>query len=407
MVSKNSLSKIYPEYELSVTEAKKYWSDQLQKQTIINIAQDKDCQMAVVVPVCNEDLRVVLRQLQSIIAQKNISSNQFEVIYIVNNSPDANSEVIKKNAEILNLPIWRNRKNAMKDKDYPIEIRGLLGELEKFNLFVIDKSSPGNEIPDCNVGKARNRAIAETSSRFFANDNDGLIFQIDADSYYPDSTYFRRVIDCFKENPALIALCGGVKLYCDVEKYTDEEKKQSKIEVSLLCDYLRWKSLKFLLLGKSFVYDDDFMSGPNMISKSFPSAVVHGVPNEERAEDVAFGERLQSYAKKYGLQYSFDGAKDLFQIHSLLRLSGGLSNNLGANIKTDDSGLIYTYDDKGEIIFDLFPNYETAVIEPIPKLYSKFKQLALDSSETKFKERIHKFEEKIEDNEQFLLRQLC
>ena len=74
-----------PEYELNVTEAKKYWSDQLQKQVLINVPQDKDCQISVVVPVHNEDLTVILRQLQSIIAQKNISPNHFEVIYIVNN----------------------------------------------------------------------------------------------------------------------------------------------------------------------------------------------------------------------------------------------------------------------------------------------------------------------------------
>lgn len=406
MVSKNNPSKIYPEYELSLTEAKKYWSDQLQNQTIINVPQDKDCQISVVIPVHNEDLTVILRQLQSIIAQKNISPNHFEVIYIVNNSLDANSEVVKKNTEILNIPIWRNRKNVMSDKDYPNEIRGLLGELRKFSFFVIDKSSPGNEIPDCNVGKARNRAIAEASSRFSTNDKDGLIFQIDADSYYPDTTYFRRVIDVFSENLKLIALCGGVRLYCDAEKYTDKEKERSRPEVSLLCDYLRWKSLKFLLLGKSFVYDYDFMSGPNMISKSFPAAVVHGVPDVKRAEDdVLFGERLQLYAKKYGLQYSFDGVKDSFRVDSLLRLSGGLTNNLGSNIKTDDSGLMYTYDDSGKIIFNAYP-YETAVIEPIPVLYKKFKRLALENDEAKYIETINRFEAKITDNERFLLRQL-
>jgi len=403
---KNRLSRVYSDFEPSYVEAKKYWSDQLHGQTIITVPQDKECQISVVVPVHNEDLEIILRQLRSISLQDVIDAKQFEVIYVVNNSPSAAPEVISKNAEILRLPIWKNHKNVLGNENYSNETKKLLEKLRHFNLFVIDKSSPGNEIVDCNVGKVRNIGIAEASLRFYTNDIDGLIFQIDADSYYPDPTYFSRVLNQFKEDPKLIALCGGVRLYCDAEKFTDEQKEKLRPEVSLLCNYLRWKSLKFLLLGKSFVFDDDFMSGPNMITKSFPSAAVHGVPDVRRAEDVAFGERLQSYAKRHNLEYSFDGAKDLFQVFSLLRLSGGLSNNLGSSIKTDDSGLTYTYDESGKLVFKEFPNYETAKIGPIPILYDKFKKLALKSSSKELTKQIDKIEEKVELNEQFLLRQL-
>lgn len=405
MLHKRRLSRDYPDFELNFIRAQKYWDDQLQDQTIIDIPQDKECQISVVVPVYNEDLSTILRQLQSIIAQRNISSSQFEVIYTVNNSPLASPEVVAKNTEVLRLPIWRNSRNVLDDEDYPYDLRGLLGKLKRFNLFVIDKSSPGNEIIDCNVGRARNRGIAEASRRFFTNDIDGLIFQLDADSYYPDPTYFSRVIDQFRDNLALIVLCGGVTLYCDTENYTGEQKLQARLDVALLCEYLKWKSLKFLLLGKSFVFDDDFMSGPNMITKSFPTASVCGVPNVAHGEDVAFGEYLQVFARKYDFQYSFSGAKDLFQVSSLLRLSGGISNNLGANVRTADSGLSYTCASDGQIIFGELPN-EIMYVEPIPKLYDKFKQLALKNNRDKFREHIDKVEEKVEFNKQSLLQQL-
>ncbi len=405
MLNKSRLSEKYPDAESNLLGVEKYLNNQLQDEVVINIPQDKDCLISVVTPVYNEDLSVILKQLISIVGQKNISPNTFEVIYIVNNSSKANPEVIAKNTDILQLPIWKNRDTLANDEDYRYVTKAQVNELRHFNLFAIDKSSPGNEIPDCNVGKARNRGISEAVRRFFTNDRDGLIFQIDADSYYPDQTYFSRVIELFKENPRMVALCGGVELYFDVEKYTDDEKKRAKTDVSLLCDYLRWKSLKFLLLGKSFIYDDDFMSGPNMIAKCFPTAIVHGVPDIRRAEDVAYGERLQLFAEKYNLQYSICGAKDLFQVYTLLRLSGGLSNNIGVNIKNDDSSLMYTHDDEGKLVFKPYP-YETAIIKPIPELYSEFKQLALDNLEAKFKEKIDRFEEKIEANEQFLLQQL-
>lgn len=389
-----------------LSKARRYWNKQLKNQTLINTPQNKKCHLSVVVPVYSEDLSAILRQLQSIIAQKDINPNQFEIIYTVNNSPHASPKILAKNAEVLQLPIWKNRKKVLNNyNDSLHNLKGLLDKLKQFNLFVIDKSSSGKEIPDCNVGKARNRGIAEASWRFFTNNRDGIILQIDADSYFSDLTYFSRLVGYFKKNPILVALCGGVRLYCDTENYTNKQKSQARLDVPFFCEYLKWKSLRFLLLGKKFIFDDDFMSGPNMITKSFPTAVVFGVPDIDRTEDVVFGQRLQEYAKKHNLQYSFNGAKDLFQVSSLLRLSGGLSNNLGANVKTTDFGLTYTHSNNGKFIFKELPR-ETKYVEPIPKLYKEFKQLALKNHKNKFKKRIDEIEEKIELYKQSLLKQL-
>jgi len=312
------------------TRAEQYWQEKLSGETLISEPQDPKCQISVVVPIFNEEKANVFRQLKSILKQREINSEEFEVIYVVNNSPEAGEEIRNANREILSLPIWKNRPVGIEDNSLSEEERELVEELRNLNLFVIDKSTPGNEIVKCNVAKARNRALAEASKRFDINNKNGIILQTDADTFYDDPTFFNRVIKKFSNNPDLIAIPGGAKL-AYVTNEQDPMKREAEIrELNRVVDYMGWESLKQIVLKQPWGLDDMTMWPGNGVYRSFESAVVGGMQDATHMDDNSLGLRLYDLAESHGRSYSYKGANNEFSNKTIIRQKGGITTSLDA-----------------------------------------------------------------------------
>lgn len=292
-----------PEQE-DAEAALRFFEKRLSGEKLIETPQDKNCKLAVVVPVYNEQSRRILKQMESIISQTGINPDEFEALYVVNNSPDDGSEKSKQtiaaNQEILNLPIWKNRETDTDLSQLPEDKRKLYKEIrEKFNFFVIDKSSPGDTIEDCNVGKARNRALAEASQRFYKNEKDGILVQTDADSYFGDPEFFSKVLSEFTKDPDVIGIAGGIKVEFDPDTNDPREKEiLLKKAQQLLLDKKCQRFEKYLKDPSNPLWERDVFSGANMISKSFESATIGGFKDWNSGEDPQFGLDLKDYAQK-------------------------------------------------------------------------------------------------------------
>lgn len=142
-------------------------------------------------PVCDESVRRIEKQLASIRAQT-VPATHYEVIYVVNNRPDA-TDTRTKAALALNQSLLKYLEGVT---DVPV--------------YAIDKSSVGQEIKDCNVGKSRNRGVAEATRRFYENGKNGIIIQTDADTYFENTDYLATVMAAFETAPDVVGMAGGL-----------------------------------------------------------------------------------------------------------------------------------------------------------------------------------------------------
>lgn len=293
--------------------AQHFWETRLQNEVRIETPQNPQCEFAIVIPVYNEKPERILRQIESLKNQKDIDPSQFEIIYVVNNDlPVENpksKEVVAANQKVIEI------------------LRGVSG----LNLFVIDKSSPGNEIEKCNVGKARNRGVAEASLRFYEGGKNGTLIQTDADTYFEDPNYLSKLKTITNENPDIIGVAGGLVFEFNPDTSSEEEVAE-----------LRQKVERFLLMRKwdilvQFLRDPDYtspvgaknFSGANMISKSYESAVIGGLIDANAGEDPQFGSDLEAYGAGRG-QKVIGAKKELLVVTALRE-----SDRTAASFKKD------------------------------------------------------------------------
>lgn len=308
------------------------------------LAQSPNCKVAVVVPVYSEEPGRVLRQLESILDQQNVDHRSLEIIYVVNNGPppadrgerERYESAFSQNQAVLNLPIWLNREAAHGETEQlDTKQEELCNRIRKeLRVFVIDKSSPGHEIPDCNVGKARNRGLAEASYRFYRRGENGIIVQSDADTTFENPAYFASVLREF-EDENLIGLGGGVEVIIDPDRRDDLlEETRSKV-INQIIRLRQYKHLTdFIKYGeKAFNLSSSF-SGANMVSRSYESAVVGGFIDASMGEDPAFGRALGEYAELHGQKVETPKDNEELSVRTALRLS----DRTGASIGTQEGG---------------------------------------------------------------------
>jgi hypothetical protein len=270
--------------ELSESEklakAKKYWGTRLGGEHRIETPQNDGCEFAIVVPVYRENIERLQKQIDSL-RKQSIGQEKFEIIYVINNDvPDGspkNAEALRKNSEAI---------TALRSiKDLPIR--------------VIDKSSSRNEIKGCTVGKARNRGVAEASLRFYESGKNGVIIQTDADAYFEDADFLKKIHETLQASLDIIGIAGGYIYEFDPD--TPDETAISELEqkIAKLILFKKWNLLKKFLAdrdGHSSVNDTTF-SGVDMISRSFESAVIGGLIDDNSGEDPRFGKDLMKYGK--------------------------------------------------------------------------------------------------------------
>jgi hypothetical protein len=294
--------------EEKLTRATKYWQERLQHEVRVMTPQSIACKCAIVVPVYNEDVYRIQKQLMSLLSQ-NINIDEFEVIYVVNNDIAGRSNNDEE--------IHSNNKQVI---DY---INSLIG----VPVYVIDKSTQGNEIIDCNVGRARNRGVAEASRRFYENDKNGIIIQTDADTYFEDPDYLQKVISNFSKSSDLIGVAGGLIFEFDPDVTTVEDKEIIASKVERLIYIKIWGMLQAFLSGDADLRTTDKnFSGAHMLSRSFETAVIGGLHDVYLGEDPQFGNDLSEYAKYNG--GSVIGMKDDLVIVTALRASDRTGSSL-------------------------------------------------------------------------------
>ncbi len=261
-------------------KANEYWESKLSGERRIDRPQHPNCKFCIVVPVYNERLDRITRQIDSLRSQKGVNTDSFEVIYVVNNGvlgEDEKAEVVKRNNQA---------------------VLHFLSEIEDENIFVIDKSSPGNEIADCNVGRARNRGVAEASRRFFENNKNGIIVQTDADTYFEDEEYLLN-LGVATQDDSVIGIAGGIQFEFSPDTEDLDKIRILKEKVKRFVLLKKWDILKRFVLKPNNVPStaNDTFSGAHMISRSFESAVIGGLADLPKGEDPKFGNDLKKYAE--------------------------------------------------------------------------------------------------------------
>ncbi|MCX6779032.1 MAG: hypothetical protein NTU97_02265, partial [Candidatus Magasanikbacteria bacterium] len=158
---------------------------------------------------------------------------------------------------------------------------------------------PGNEIVGCNVGKARNRGVAESSVRFQELGRNGILIQTDADTWFEDEQFLSKVKTMLGSDPEVIGVAGGLNLEWDPETKDPKERAVLRKKVDRLLLRETTKRLVEFFSAPNKYGRTSFM-GADMISRSFESAVIGGVPKIKGGEDGAFGSRLESYGRRKG-----------------------------------------------------------------------------------------------------------
>lgn len=260
--------------------ARKYWETRLSGEERIATPQDPNCGFCIVVPVYNEKLERIMKQIDSLRAQEGVPQESFEVIYIVNNG---NLDASEQSVQI------RSNNQA---------VINLIRNLSEPNIFVVDKSSLGHEISDCNVGRARNRGVAEASRRFFENNKNGVIVQTDADTYFEDKEYFQKLSIATRDD-SVVGIAGGIIFEFSPDTDDQDKIRVLKEKVKRFVLLKKWDILKRFVLNPNNVpaTANDTFSGAHMISRSFESAVIGGLADLSKGEDPKFGNDLKKYAE--------------------------------------------------------------------------------------------------------------
>ncbi|MCX6793121.1 MAG: hypothetical protein NTY12_03765 [Candidatus Falkowbacteria bacterium] len=342
IISLNNENKEFSDIE-KLKKSNEYWDSKLNNEERISSPQNQDCEFSIVVPVYNEDNERLEKQIDSF-RKQSIDSTKYEILYVVNNdliSEDLGDELIRaKNLETINM----------------------LRSIEDLPVYVIDKSSKGHEIEDCNVGKARNRGVAEASKRFYENNKNGILIQTDADTHFDDPDYLIKVQNIFKESPDVIGIAGGLVYEVDLDLKDPDKKLEQQEKINRFLMLKKWELFnRSLKKGKieSGLLKTTF-SGANMISKSFETAVIGGLIDASSGEDPRFGKDLSDYANNNHKKVI--GMKEELKVVTSLRDS----DRTPASFKKvfDQIDLSKPLEVKGQVITpELLKEYENKIIE--------------------------------------------
>lgn len=241
----------------------------------------RSCELTVLVPLYAESTSRVRALIEAYAAQC-VPLGSFELVFIVNNPPAQEAHdlarVIEQNQKCLRI---------LKRK-YSIPVH------------VIDASSPGREIPEGNVGKARNIGLHLVAARYLAQSREGIILHTDADTFPTKTDYLRKVMKELKP-PHCFGAAGGLAFVLDLDGKSKQDIAFFERHLVTLRAYFTWRYLVQSLHLKDLtplVWPTRF-SGAHMIVKAIAAVCAGGVPVVKGGEDMQFGEQLSLFAKRY------------------------------------------------------------------------------------------------------------
>ncbi len=277
-------------------------------------AMHPECRYVIVVPVHHEEWQRLTRQLSSLQQQDGIRREQFEVIYVINNSPGCSNEVRNHNQRAMHtLRVTR--------------------ELGQVNVHLIDASSRGLEIPDCNVGKARDLGVREACSRFEGIGRDGWIINTDADCHFDDPAYFRKLSTLISEYPDAVAFNGGL----EYEFSPDLKDRSPDLFQRMYRMRLRigWHRLAEAIASGRTRQDYRSrmkMSGAHMIAPVSSIRAIGGMPQIAAGEDHAFYNKLSTLAENLGKPLPY--IRHLLTVVTAARLSERTPESMAAVVRS-------------------------------------------------------------------------
>lgn len=282
-----------------------YLQKTLQVEKLIREPMVSRCQATIVFPVYNEPVRRILELLESVSDQEGVNFEDIEILCLVNNQENDHSrayEVAKAaNELILKLPIWKNG-TGFDGVQFSAETRERAARIRKrLRAFVIDKSTPGNEIHGCNIGKARNRLLAEAVHRFYRNEKDGIVVMTDADAVYADPLYLSNVLKLFETHTDFLGGAGGIDFVFDPDVRDEKERQKLHQDFSHYILHRRWSCLSDFLLGRPVdMASPDACFGQNILSRASAAAGAGGYRPIKKHEDAYFFKDLQAYGARRG-----------------------------------------------------------------------------------------------------------
>lgn len=239
--------------------------------------QNPNCKLAILIPAFNEDVYTLTRLLESLTDQKGVSPSAFEVICLVNNDRPGTGDyetVYTTNQKLLGACL-------------PEKFS------KKLHVTVIDRSSRGYEIPQCNIGKARNLLVHEAAKRFRSNNHNGVLLHVDADVYFKDEQFIRKALDLFSD-PSVIGVVGGKWREVFVKDYPEYDPDMLRAAFAQIGLSKQCKELSNFLKGRRVLHT---FGGSNMFTRCFESVAIGGFKSVTVEEDKEFGYRMWHYAE--------------------------------------------------------------------------------------------------------------
>lgn len=259
-------------------------------------------QAAVLIPVYDEPVDIVLRPLLSLARQVNIDRNQYEAVLVVNNSK---SQALVKSPEFLQNQKTISFIKYLNGQGPTCPFKLSAGQKKsiaaikksKMNIGVLDLSSATSAHEHNNVGLARDLGGAEICKRFLSAPigNNGIIAMTDCDCRFSEN-YISELIRTFHRgdvnaaagrwlteiDPSLNhqqlleqALAIHIEAETDVKNYKAPRRR-------LALKFRRRHNFKSLFL----------ITGPNMAVRAAAWLAAGGVPHLSSFEDIIFGFKL-------------------------------------------------------------------------------------------------------------------
>ncbi|MCA9346806.1 glycosyltransferase family 2 protein [Candidatus Saccharibacteria bacterium] len=238
-----------------------------------------DCIISILVPVYNESLSRIKKQIRSFNSQT-LEKDLYELVFIVNNPP-----------------IKKTDRSALKQNSLVIKY---LSNISHKNIHVIDRSSKGRELTFGNIGEARNIGLLSISKRYFDQKRDGIIIHTDADTFPKDDQYLAKVKRAF-DIPKVYGAAGGIRFVLSLDNNTKKNRGFFEAHLSVFHKYVRWNFLLSALETdvSRLKFEPTTFSGAHMISRAIASICVGGIKQVNRTEDYLFGVSLLEFAKKH------------------------------------------------------------------------------------------------------------
>lgn len=331
-----------------LTLAKLYWKQELANERRITESMHPGCKISIVIPVFREHIDRIAKQIQSFQHQKGISLDEFEVLYVINNDLPGTSKE-QRAAQTMNATLIAS-----------------LPKPSGMHIYVIDKSSPGNEMPNCNVGKARNRGVAEASLRFYENQKNGIIIQTDADTWLDDDLFLATVEERMDEDASIIGIAGGIIWNWSPDTQDLIERRILRRKLDQFTLQKTYNSMTRFLANPHdpLLAGETRFSGACMISRSLETAIVGGIPTLATAEDQKFGQNLGEYAVAHGKKIV--GEKSRLRFVAAVRESNRTPASFGALFNAINP-------DISSQVIDIFSENPTVVTELTEKYIQRLK----------------------------------